>query len=90
MVRSLRLPKNIDKSKVNASYINGVLHIDVSGQRETSSGTDETAALRVVAGPHCSLASVASLCACVSALLCCCRQVPKSEVKEQGQAINIA
>lgn len=44
VMRSLRLPKNIDKSKVNASYLNGILHIDV----------------------------------------------PKSEVKEAGQPINIA
>jgi HSP20 family protein len=29
VMRSLRLPKNIDKGKVNASYLNGILHIDV-------------------------------------------------------------
>ena len=37
VVRSLRLPKNIDKTKVNASYLNGILHVDVS-RRDTQLG----------------------------------------------------
>ena len=38
VMRSLRLPKNIDKNKVNASYLNGILHIDVPKSEQKIEG----------------------------------------------------